>query len=63
MEGEKQWSKFYCLDYNKGKCAFPGTHEGRFNRTNVIKTHMCKVCWEKGGGGAKSPGGACRVYV
>ena len=56
-EGGSPREKIYCLDYNKGSCVFPGSHEGRFNRMNVIKTHMCKVCWEKDGVERKHPEG------
>ena len=39
--------KFYCLDFNKGKCLHTESHEGFFNKMPVVKTHMCKDCWEK----------------
>ena len=56
-KGGKKWEgvlvkgggKIYCLDFNRGKCAYPDSHEGWFNKVKVLKHHMCKVCWEKDG--------------
>ena len=47
--GYKSPKKFYCNDFNKGYCLYPGSHEGRFNKMLVVKTHMCKACWENDG--------------
>ena len=49
--------KFYCLDFNRGSCQFSDSHEGRFNRANVWKIHMCRKCWEKDGKECKHPEG------
>ena len=48
-EVRKSNKKFYCLDYNRGKCIYPSSHEGTFNRMQVTKLHMCRVCWERDG--------------
>ena len=45
--GSRYSKKFYCLDYNRGKCPYPDSHEGTFNKKSVFKVHMCKNCWEK----------------
>ena len=46
-KGEKDSDKtFYCYDFNKGKCPYLGAHEGKFNRMNVVKKHICKNCWQ-----------------
>ena len=37
---------FYCYDFNKGKCLYPGAHEGKFNCMNITKKQSCKVCWQ-----------------
>ena len=55
--------KFYCNEYNKaGGCLYPGSHEGRFNKLLVTKTHMCRKCWENDGIEAFHPMGTseCR---
>ena len=37
---------FYCFEHNKGKCPYPDSHDGKFNKANVVKKHMCRVCYE-----------------
>ena len=39
--------KFYCLDFNRGKCTYPDSHDGFFNKKPIFKHHICKACWEK----------------
>ena len=50
MGGHKKGEEermFYCWEFNRGTCAFGDSHEGRFNRMNVIKTYMCSKCWKQ----------------
>ena len=56
--GRGQWDKdqkFYCVDYNRGKCMYPGSHEGKYNSMTVQKLHMCKVYYEKEGVEVRHP--------
>ena len=36
--------KKYCLDFNRGKCAFKDSHDGWLNNKNVWKLHVCRKC-------------------
>lgn len=39
----------YCLDFNKGKCAFSTSHMGKWSGREVMKLHVCRKCLSEDG--------------
>ena len=34
----------YCLEFNRGKCEFKDSHEGKLRGQDVFKMHICRKC-------------------
>lgn len=40
---------FYCADFNRGKCSFETSHQGKWAGKDVMKLHICKKCLAEDG--------------